>query len=244
MRLWEERGDDARAVAQSALTTTPWGAFFWTFSVPLNRQNCRRRGDAVSFGAAAGRKSARHPSSRKTIFHICCPATKERACSLQRKRMHMWPSRKERAARPARESGGRRDGCLQCVDSFASFSLQAARADGLMTLEDHCLATLVRLSRPLQRLGGGPTEDGRPKPSAGKMGDLSRHLGSARQQRSPDSSRHLVTHLRGPPPRDGLRWGPWESPLPRDSQDWGRLRLGEKNAATPPCLLVSSPPRA
>lgn len=84
-----------------------------------------------------------------------------------------------------------------------------------------------------ERLGGSHT-DARPKPSAGKMGDLSRHLGSARQQRNPDSSRHLVTHLRGPPQRDGLRWAPWESPLPRDSQDGGR----EKNAT----LLVSSPP--
>lgn len=37
-----------------------------------------------------------------------------------------------------------------------------------------------------------------------------------------------------PPQRDGLRWAPWESPLPRDSQDGGR----EKNAT----LLVSSPP--
>lgn len=155
VRLWEERGDDPRAVAQSALTTTLWGAFFWTFSVPLNRRNCCRRGDALSFGAA-GRKSARHPSSRKTIFHICCSTTKERACSLQRKTRHMWPSRKSAARLAGESGGGRRDGCLQCAD--CSFFLRAARADGLMTLEDHCLATQVRLSGPLQRDLGGHTQ--------------------------------------------------------------------------------------
>lgn len=67
----------------------------------------------------------------------------------------MWPSRKS-AAQLAGESGGRRDGCLQCADR--SFFLRAARADGLMTLEDHCLATQVRLSGPLPRDLGGHTQ--------------------------------------------------------------------------------------